>query len=303
MSISKYQILSQQGGKGKYGGIYIGLSPEGMKVSIKCVTHHSPILEVLMRKLMSVDNRHIARVVDLFTEADGCLYIVREYVEGIDMKSLLTNKSIYRKVDEKCFIKMGLSVLDALEEIHALGIIHRDIKPSNIVLRCKEGQKPEYADFGDVVLIDFEQCSAYPDVSGVKSSFALIYSPPEMLLKYNSLVGPSADLYSLSITLFHLIMGKTPYTDCNPEILVNLMLTYPMKQPPRMADDLFFILSKAASKEPFRLPPRRLSPVEIEQTLRKGIESRYESAQQMLYDLSHVEEPLKKLSWLRSIIS
>jgi hypothetical protein len=81
------------------------------------------------------------------------------------------------------------------------------------------------------------------------------------------------------------------------------MLTYPMKQPPRMADDLFFILSKAASKEPFRLPPRRLSPVEIEQTLRRGIESRYESAQQMLYDLSHVEEPLKKLSWLRSIIS
>lgn len=302
MSLTNYQILSQQGGKGKFGGIYIALSPEGRKVSIKCVTKYSPLLESLMRKLMTVDNQHVAKVIDLFTQ-DGCLYIVREYVEGIDMKSIFTKKSIYRKIDEKQFLRMGLSVLDALEEIHALGIVHRDIKPSNIVLRCAEGEKPENADFSNVVLIDFEQCSAYPDMSGVKSSFALIYSPPEMLLKYNALVTPSADLYSLSITLFHLIMGKTPYTDCNPEILVNLMLTYPMKQPSRMDDGLYNILSRAAYKESFRLPPRRLSPTEVEQTLRRGVEGRYQTAAQMRYDLEHVEEPLKKLSWLRNLIS
>lgn len=303
MSIAKYQILSQQGGKGKYGGIYIGMSPEGRKVSIKCVTHYSSVLEVLMRKLMTIDNPHVAKVIDVFTQEDGCLYIVREYVEGIDMKSLFTNKSIYRKVEERKFVQMGISLLDALEEIHALGVIHRDIKPSNIILRCSEGQRPEDMDFRDVVLIDFEQCSAYPDESGVKSSFALIYSPPEMLLKYNTLVSPSSDLYSLSITIYHLIMGKTPYTDCNPEILVNLMLTYPMKQPPRMADDLYNILSRAAYKEPFRLPPRRLSPAEIERTLRLGVEGRYATAAQMRYDLEHVGEPFKKLSWIKNLIS
>lgn len=303
MSISKYEILSRQGGKGKYGGIYIGMSPEGRKVSIKCVTHYTPVMESLMRRLMTIDNPHIAKVIDVFKQDDGCLYIVREYVEGIDMKTLFTDKSKYRKVEERKFVDMGLSILDALEEVHAAGIIHRDIKPSNIILRCKEDAAVADADFRDVALIDFEQCSAYPDASGVKSSFALIYSPPEMLLKYNTLVTPSSDLYSLSITMYHLIMGKTPYTDCNPEILVNLMLTYPMKQPPRMADDLYMILSKAAYKEPFRLPPRRLSPQEIEQTLRMGVEGRYATAAQMAYDMGHVGEPLKKLSWLKSLIS
>lgn len=118
-----------------------------------------------------------------------------------------------------------------------------------------------------------------------------------MLLKKNSLVCPASDLFALSITLFQLINGRAPYTDCNPEILVNLQLTYPMKQPPRMTDQLFAVLAKAAYKASFRLPPRRLGPEETEQTLQRGIQGRYQSANEMLADLQQVKSAIKPSFW------
>ena len=299
-----YILLDRKGSKGKYGGVWVGTTADGnQKVTVKCMSKYGPSLPSLMQRLAGIDSPYVAKVLDTFVADDGCLYIVRQYVEGTDLKTLFTSKSQYRKIDERKFIDAGKSVLKALIQTHEAGIVHRDVKPSNVIIQHLPGQNPVEADFAQAVLIDFEQCSPYPDTSGVRSSFALVYSPPEMLLKYNSLVGPWSDLFALSVMLFQLIMGKAPYTDCNPEILVNLQLTYPMKQPVRMADDLFGVLSHAAYKHPFRLPPRRLSPDEIEQTLRQGVEGRYQSAADMLADLEKVGEPFKKTSWINRIFN
>lgn len=301
---TNYILTGQLGRQGKYGGVKTGTTEDGVQqVTIKQIANYGAMLPSLMEKLLSIRHNHIANVIDTFIGDDGCLYIVRELVEGTDLKTIFTNKSIYRKIDEKRFIEVGKSILEALIATHERGIIHRDVKPSNIIIRHDKAANIIDADFSNAVLIDYEQCSAYPDTSGVKSSFSLIYSPPEMLLKYNSLVGPWSDMFALSVMLFQLIMGKAPYTDCNPEILVNLQLTYPMKQPVRMADDLFAVLSKAAYKQQFRIPPRRMQPDEIEATLRQGIEGRYQTAQAMLEDLEKVGEPFKKVSWISKLMN
>ena len=96
-------------------------------------------------------------------------------------------------------------------------------------------------------------------------------------------------------------MGKAPYTDCNPEVLINLQLTYPMKQPARMDDALFAVLSKAAYKQRFPLPPRRMTPAAIEQTLRQGVEGRYASAAEMLDDLRRVDRTFKEVGWFTRV--
>lgn len=294
-----YSLTSQQGGKGKFGGVWLGTSQTtGKRITVKRIEQYGTALPALMRRLVDVKHPNIAPILDTFVAPDGCLYVVREYIEGTDLKKIFTQKNIYRKVDEMRFIKAGCSILSALQAVHEAGIVHRDIKPSNIVVRHSEGTSPLEADFADCAIIDFEQASPYPDTSGVRSSFALIYSPPEMLLKYNSLVGPPTDLFALSIMLFQLVMGKAPYTDCNPEILVNLQLTYPMKQPARMADDLYAVLSRAAYKKPFGVPPRRMPPEQIEATIRAGVEGRYQTAADMLADLQKVTTPFKKVSWL-----
>lgn len=299
---TNYILTNRKGSKGKYGGVWIGTTEDGSTaITVKSIPQWNQSLFDLMQRLGNINNQYVTRTLETFVGDDGCLYIVREYIEGTDLKTIFTDKSIYRRIDEKKFIEVGKSILKGLIATHEVGIIHRDIKPSNIIIRHKPNENVLDADFSNIAIIDYEQCSAFPNNSDVRSSFALIYSPPEMLLKYNSLVGPWSDLFALSVMLFQLIMGKAPYTDCNPEILVNLQLTYPMKQPARMADDLFAVLSHGANKQTFRVPPRRMTPDEIEQTLRLGVQNRYQSANEMLIDLEKVGEPFKKVSWITKV--
>lgn len=297
-----YVLNGRQGGKGKFGGIWTGTTDDGrVSVSVKRIEKYGQALPGLMEKLMGVEHENVAKTLDTWVGEDGCLYVVREYVKGTDLKTIFTTKAMYRKMDEMKFVEAGKSVLRALDAVHGAGVIHRDVKPSNIIVPHVDGDDPTEQDFSKVILIDFEQCSAYPDESDVRSSFALVFSPPEMLLKRNRLVCPASDLFALSISLFQLIMGKAPYTDCNPEILVNLQLTYPMKQPARMDDQLFAVLSKAAYKATFPKPPRQLSPDVVEKILKEGIAGRYQSASEMLVDLEKVEKTFKPVSWLNKL--
>ncbi|MDO4461368.1 MAG: protein kinase [Bacteroidia bacterium] len=305
MTLDDYEIVSTLGSKGKFGGVQIAhkKGDPSQKVTIKRIDRYGERLFPLLQQVKEIKNDNIAPIIDVLDVPGEGLYIIREMVEGTDLKTIFTQKSLYRRVDERKFIDAGCAVLKALTAVHSAGVIHRDVKPSNVIIPHAKDEDVTKADFSKAVLIDFEQASPYPDSSGVRSAFALVYSPPEMLLKYNSLVGPWSDLFALSVMLFQLIMGKAPYTDCNPEILVNLQLTYPMKQPTRMADDLFACLSKAAYKEQFRVPPRRMEQQEIEQTLRRGVEGRYQCAADMLADLQRVQEPFKKVSWIQKVFS
>lgn len=299
-----YILNGRQGGKGKFGGIWKGTTNDGLTpVSVKRIEKYGKALPLLMSRLQGIQHPNVSPTIDSWIGTDGCLYIVRQYIEGTDLKTIFTTKELYRKTDEMKFVHAGIATLKALQQVHNTGVIHRDIKPSNIIIPHPDGTSPVDQDFSKAVLIDFEQCSAYPDTSDVRSSFALVFSPPEMLLKRNKLVCPASDLFALSISLFQLIMGKAPYTDCNPEILVNLQLTYPMKQPARMDDTLFAVLSKAAHKATFPRPPRQLSPDVVEQILREGINGRYQTADEMLADLLKVEKTFKPVSWFNKVFS
>ena len=292
-----YTVDGNMGRGTKFGGVMTGRDSEGRRVTIKALDRSREGLSEVIDRVRGRDRRDVAHVTDFFTGDDGRDYVVREMVEGTDLKSIFADKKIYGKIDENNFVKMGCAVLKALEAVHSAGVIHRDIKPSNIILRHEAGADVTKCDFADIALIDFEQGQPHPATSSQRTQFALIYSPPEMLLKHNELVGPQADLFALGITIFHLVMGKTPYTDCNPEVLINLQLTYPVKQPARMTDELFAVLSRATYKASFRLPPRRLSSEEIEETLRKGVNGRYASAAEMLKELEAVGRALKPANW------
>jgi serine/threonine-protein kinase len=97
------------------------------------------------RLAASLDHPH---VVDVFHagEERGLLYVTMRYVEGTDLRSLLT---VERRLDAGRAVAILSQVGDALDEAHRHGLIHRDVKPGNILLRRRDATEHAYlTDFG-----------------------------------------------------------------------------------------------------------------------------------------------------------
>ena len=85
---------------------------------------------------------HIVTVFD-YGVSDNAHYIVMEFIEGVDLRTLLRQEKRipFRQASDTIF-----QVLSALEHAHKNGVVHRDIKPANIMI-LDSGQV-KVADFG-----------------------------------------------------------------------------------------------------------------------------------------------------------
>src|SRR5258705_1926033 len=89
------------------------------------------------RSLANLQHENIISVYDFHRE-HGSLFIVMEYVSGIDMYDLLERSG---RVPFDVAAIIALQVARALDYIHYRGIVHRDIKPANIMLARQGGVK------------------------------------------------------------------------------------------------------------------------------------------------------------------
>lgn len=297
-----YHLELRNAKPGKFGGVMTGVRLEDhLSVSGKLIPFPDQAEEQeRVRRILNLNHPNLARTIEVIAFEDKH-YLVREYYEGDSLKTILSKGKYHKHLPADFYLKATCSLLQGLEVMHQHGIVHRDIKPSNIIVRHGAKSHPSTWNPADVLLTDFEQSIQFPTLSRNRSPFALVYSPPEQLLNHTWLASPEGDLFSLSVTLYEMLMGSAPWVDCNAEILLNLQLTYPMKKPATMREPLFNILAKAAYKEPFPLPPKRLSGDVIETILQKGISRRYQSAMAMHDDLlnylTQYPTPLRKSFW------
>ncbi len=279
-----YQVIDEPVSQGKFGKVQMGnrLS-DGLPVVIKRIPAYKQSSSTdLINKLLLINNPNLAKTID-FVNVDDVIWLVRVYYEGENLKVILKKNQYRRKESQRYFIELFCTVLTAIDALHKESIVHLDIKPSNIIVLKKNEVLSSSPD--DVVLIDFEQASLYPIINQRRSPFSMIYSPPEQLLNYNHLCCPQSDLFAISSTLFEALSGYPSFIECNAEVLLNLQLTYPLKKPSRIDEDMFAILAKGAFKQPFPLPPRRLSSDSISEVLKEGIKGRYASANSMKAEL------------------
>ncbi|MFT3740030.1 MAG: protein kinase [Breznakibacter sp.] len=283
-----YRLTPQDAPKGKFGGILRGERiHDGLAVSAKKLPQATvPDQQSARQKVGHLDHHGITPTIET-VEYQGDSYLIRPYIEGTCFKTILKKHAIRKHLEPLFFVKAAVSLLKTLEHVHSKGLVHRDIKPSNLILKHTPQQHPCTWNPSNIVLIDFEQACVYPAAEPSRAPFALVYSPPEQLLNHNELVCPASDLFALSVTLFELLSGSAPWVDCNAEVLMHLQLTYPMRHRPGIDEPLFEILAKAAYKEPFKLPPRRLADEVIVEILGQGIAKRYQSALDMRIELEN----------------
>jgi len=119
------------------------------------------------RQLAKFKHPNIVRVIDIFQE-NNTAYTVMEYVNGGTLKEKIQREGV---LEEKTAMGLINQLLDAVEAVHAEGMLHRDIKPDNILVT------PE----GRVVLIDFGSAREFAE-GKTTSQTAMItpgYAPPE----------------------------------------------------------------------------------------------------------------------------
>src|SRR5580700_7392765 len=110
------------------------------------------------------------------------------------------------------FLRVGIGLANAIDQLHQRGIIHKDIKPANVLLNCVTGQC-WLMGFGIASRLPRERQSAEPPefIAGT-----LAYMAPEQTGRMNRSIDSRSDLYALGVTLYEMLTGSLPFTATDP---------------------------------------------------------------------------------------
>ena len=150
---------------------------------------------------------NVVEVSDVF-EANGTAYLVLGYEEGQSLAGWL--KELGRRPTQAELDKLLAPLLDALQCVHAQGLLNRDVAPDNIMVR--RSGSPCLIDFGAARQEVVQRSRLMSAI--VKSGF----SPPEQYTTSGKAQGPWSDIYALSATLYRAVVGELP-----PEALERLL--------------------------------------------------------------------------------
>lgn len=147
--------------------------------------------------LKSIDTFFFPRIVDVIKENNSS-YIVMDYVEGQTLTSYMNNHSL----SEKEIIRIGIQIAKALEYLHKQipTMLYMDCKPGNIMLTNNN----------EIRLVDLGSVYVCGSTSPQRISSTIAFASPE-ITNYSEdyIPSPSADIYSLGMTMYYMATGRS----------------------------------------------------------------------------------------------
>ena len=176
------------------------------------------------------------------------MYVSMEYIEGSDLKSLLTG----RPLPIPRVLEIAAQIAAGLECAHAAGVIHRDLKPANI--RVAPDGRIKIIDFGLARLTHQEpDLTTTTDLtSGGRVLGTAYYMSPEQA--QGLVVDARSDLFSLGTILYEMVAGRVPFEgDSFSAVQYNVVNTEPQplaRYAANVPDELQRIAGKLLEKDP-----------------------------------------------------
>ena len=195
--------------EGAIAGVFLASQEEPVQrqVVIKLLRREAPadyheFFRFEQRALAKLSHPNVAQIHTVTTTDDGLSYIVMEYIEGRVLSEFCNEESLGLNARLELF----LQICDAVSYCHQRGVLHRDLKPSNILVRTFEGTPtPTIIDFGISSGLDARLESSEGRLLGTPE-----YMSPEHVLSTGDL-DVQADVYSLGMVLFKLLVGRIPF--------------------------------------------------------------------------------------------
>ena len=214
---------------------------KALKPSIAVDSQFAKRFEREAHFMASLQHENILSVVD-FVKDGRSMYIIMEYVEGIDLYDLLEHAPT---LPPEVASIIALQVCRALDYAHFRGIIHRDIKPANVMI-SKQGEV-KLMDFGiarDETLSDLTETG-----TGLGTPS---YMSPEQIL--GDKLDFRSDLFSVGIVLYQMITGEKPFVEDEARTVMQKIrldrFVSPRKLQPNVPRPLERILGRCMEKMP-----------------------------------------------------
>ncbi|QPP06204.1 protein kinase [Streptomyces bathyalis] len=191
-------------GAGGMGRVYLGRTPAGSEVAVKLV-HREFAGDRAFRRRFELEVAAARRVQGLYTVpvVDADLraeepWLATAYVPGPSLQDAVEEEG---PLQVDAALGLIARVAEALQSIHAAGVIHRDLKPSNILLT---GEGPKVIDFGIARAADVTSVTGTGMRAGTPA-----YMAPEYI-KGQELTG-AVDIFALGLIAHFAVTGRLAF--------------------------------------------------------------------------------------------
>jgi len=269
--IGKYEIVAELG-QGGMGVVYKARDPFiGRMVALKTIAPElvsdKEILQRFKREAQSAGTLQHPNIVTIYDlgEAEGLPYIAMEFVEGESVQSIINRRA---RIPLAAKLKLVQQFCEGLGHAHKFGFVHRDVKPANILVTHDGNVK--VVDFGIVHLDSAANITKTGTFLGT-----IHYASPEQI--NDGHVDSRSDLWSVTCVVYEFIAYMRAFDGSNVAAVIGKILTREPEPLSRCCPGV----------------PAALDPI-ISKGLRKNIDDRYQSLDEMLGDLIPISRGLQQ---------
>jgi len=227
--LEHYELVTGEDGK----PIELGRGAMGVTYKAFDVDLHCPVtLKVINERYLGDESarlrflrearaaarlRHsnVASVLHLGRTGSSYFYAM-EFVEGETLDNLIRRSG---RLEVKLALEIAMQVAAGLAAVHKQRLVHRDIKTSNIMVSLDEG------DAVTAKIIDLGLAKPAADAQSAGSAISIPggfagtpeFASPEQFA--GVAVDIRSDLYSLGVTLWEMVTGRTPFRGTPGEVM------------------------------------------------------------------------------------